>query len=320
MIIKAIRGGWLPFGYNNSLIYVITGDNMKKYGKIAKIGNTDINVYSEGNGDYTIIFMAGSGVGCPGLEYKPLYKRMSDKYRIAVIEKAGYGLSSKAVTERTVENLVEESRAALKTLKIEPPYILAPHSYSGFETIWWANTYPDEVKAVLSIDMGFPNMMKAMSEKIPLEKKKAMVEKTRKLMQKIEKRGFLAKMLRNRTVNASGLLTGNELSEDEKKTYEEVYYKNIASEAVFDESILAEENAIKAESTGYLSCPSCFIVSNMRSVVKTLSWQQAAKDYAEHCNAELHIINEDHMMYTKIPDKMASIFKSFLEKELLKKD
>lgn len=75
------------------------------------------------------------------------------------------------------------------------------------------------MKAVLSIDMGFPNMMKAMSEKIPLEKKKPMVEKTRRLMQKIEKRGFLDKILRNRTVNASGLLTDNELSEDEKKTY-----------------------------------------------------------------------------------------------------
>ena len=73
---------------------------MKKYGTIAKLGNTDINIYSEGNGDLTIIFMAGSGVGCPGLEYKPIYRRMSDKYRIAVIEKAGYGLSSKAVTER----------------------------------------------------------------------------------------------------------------------------------------------------------------------------------------------------------------------------
>jgi pimeloyl-ACP methyl ester carboxylesterase len=290
---------------------------MKKYGTIAKLGNTDINIYSDGNGDLTIIFMAGSGVGCPGLEYKPIYRRMSDKYRIAVIEKAGYGLSSKAVTERTVENLVEESRAALKALHIEPPYILAPHSYSGFEAIWWANTYPDEVKAVLSIDMGFPNMMKAMSEKIPLEKKKAMVAKTRKLMQKIAKRGFLDRILRNRTVNASGLLTGNELSDEEKKTYEEVYYKNIASEAVFEESILAEENAKKAESTGYLKCPSCFIVSNMKSVVKTLSWQQAAKDYAAHCNAEIHIIDEDHMMYTKIPDKMVSIFKSFLEKNNL---
>jgi len=66
-----------------------------------------------------------------------------------------------------------------------------------------------------------------------------------------------------------------------------------------------------------LKCPSCFIVSNMKSVVKTLSWQQAAKDYAEHCNAEIHILDENHMMYAVIPDKMTSIFKSFLEKNNL---
>lgn len=287
---------------------------MIKYGTITKVGNTDINVYSEGRGDVTIIFMAGSGVGCPALEYKPVYRRLSDKYRIAVVEKAGYGLSSKAETERTVENLVEESRAALKNLHIEPPYILAPHSYSGFEAIWWANTYPEEVKAVLGLDMGFPNMMKAQAMEIPHEKKKAMVERSKDLMQKIAKRGILDKLLRNKTVNASGLLKSNELSPEEKQTYEEVYYKNIASEAVFDEAILAEANAEKADSTGYLKCPACFIVSNMRSPVKSLSWQQAAKDYAEHCNAELHMINEGHMMYAKIPGKIADIFKAFLIK------
>lgn len=287
---------------------------MKTYGKIAKVGEMDINVYTEGNGKVTVVFMAGSGVGCPALEYKPLYRRMSDKYRIAVIEKAGYGLSSAAETERTVENLVEESRAALTLLGINPPYVLAPHSYSGFEAIWWANTYPDEVAAVLGVDMGFPNMMKAQAKEIPDEKKRAMVARSKALMQKIAKRGLLAKMLRNKTVNASGLLTGSELTEEEKQTYEEVYYKNIASEAVFEESILAEANAAKAESTGYLSCPACFVVSNMKTPVKSLTWQQAAKDYAEHCNAEIHLINGDHMMYTKIPDKIAGICKTFLNK------
>jgi pimeloyl-ACP methyl ester carboxylesterase len=287
---------------------------MQKYGKIAKVGNTDINVYIEGSGNITIIFMAGSGVGCPALEYKPVYKRMSDKYRIAVVEKAGYGLSGKAATKRTVENLVEESRAALRNLHIEPPYILAPHSYSGFEAIWWANTYPEEVKAVLGLDMGFPNMMKAQAKEIPHEKKKAMIAKSKALMQKIAKRGVLDKLLRNRTVNASGLLDSDELSEEEKKTYEEIYYQNITSEAVFEESLLAENNAEKASSTGYLSCPSCFIVSNMKSPVKAISWQQAAKDYAEHCHAEIHLINEGHMMYTKIPDRIVEIFKTFLQK------
>ena len=286
---------------------------MKKYGMTAKVGNTDINVYSEGNGSITIIFMAGSGVGCPVFEYKPLYRRMSGKYRIAVVEKAGYGLSSKAQTKRTVENLVEESRKALKILHIDPPYILAPHSYSGFEAIWWANTYPDEVKAVLGIDMGFPNKMKAQSKEIPHENKKEMVKKTQSFMQKIAKRGILDKLLRNKTVNASGLLNSSELSEEEKKIYEEVYYKNIASEAVFEESVLAEENAEKADSTGCLKCPCCFVVSNMKSPVKALTWQQAAKDYAEQCHAEIHLLNENHMMYAKIPDRIVDIFNNFLQ-------
>ena len=170
---------------------------MQRYGSIARVNDTEINVYTEGNGNTTIIFLAGSGVGCPVLEYKPVYRRMSDRYRIAVIEKAGYGLSGDATTERTVENLVEESRAALRILNIRPPYILAPHSYSGFEAIWWANTYPEEVKAVLGLDMGLPNMMRAQAKEIPEEKKKAMVGKTRVLMHKIAKRGLLAKILRN---------------------------------------------------------------------------------------------------------------------------
>ena len=290
---------------------------MKKYGTITKVGNTNINIYSEGNGNFTIVFMAGSGIGCPVLEYKPVYRRMSDKYRIAVVEKAGYGLSGQALTPRTVQNLVEESRTALKNLHLEPPYILAPHSYSGFEAIWWANTYPEEVKAVLGIDMGFPNMMKAQAKEIPHEKKKAMVEKSKALMQKIAKRGIIDKLLRNRTVNASGLLTSNELSPEEKQTYEEVYYKNITSDAVFEESLLAEENAETAQNTGYLSCPSCFVVSNMKSPVKALSWQQAAQDYAQQCHAEIHLLNQGHMMYTQIPNQLTDIFKIFLQKNNL---
>ncbi len=288
---------------------------MKPYGTLAKVGDTMINVYTEGSGAASLIFMAGSGVGCQAYEYKPVYSRLSDKYRIVVVEKAGYGLSGKAVTERTVENLVEESRAALKALGISQPYILVPHSYSGFEAIWWANTYLEEVRAVLGLDMGFPNMMKAQAQEIPHEKKKAMVDRTRALMQKIARRGLLASLLRNRTVNASGLLSGDALTAEEKQTYEEVYYQNIASEAVFEESVLAEANAAKADSTGYLTCPACFIVSNMRSPVRALTWQQAAQDYAKHCNAEIHLMEEGHMLYTKIPDEVAGIFRSFLLKQ-----
>ena len=52
----------------------------------------------------------------------------------------------------------------------------------------------------------------------------------------------------------------------------------------------------------------------MKVPVKALTWQQAAKDYAEACGAEIHIVNENHMMYTKIPDKLVKVFKAFLQK------
>ena len=112
------------------------------YGKKVKVGETFLNVYTEGESDITVVFMSGGGVTAPVLEYKCLYSRMSHKYRIAIVEKAGYGLSDSAKTERTVENLVEESRKALLLAGIKPPYVLAPHSYSGFEAVWWANNYP----------------------------------------------------------------------------------------------------------------------------------------------------------------------------------
>ena len=99
------------------------------------------NVYIEGDGNIAIIFMAGSGITSPILEYKALYSRLSDEYKIAVVEKPGYGFSGPMNTKRTVENMVEESRAALVKANVTPPYILAPHSYSGLEAVYWANLY-----------------------------------------------------------------------------------------------------------------------------------------------------------------------------------
>ena len=82
-------------------------------GEKVEVNGVKLNVYSEGSGGVTIVFMAGNGVTCPVLEYKPIYRRMSNDYRIAVIEKAGYGFSGSAKTPRTIENLVSEDREAL---------------------------------------------------------------------------------------------------------------------------------------------------------------------------------------------------------------
>ncbi len=286
------------------------------YGKKVKVNNTFLNVYTEGEKGDIIVFMAGSGVTSPVLEYKPLYRRMSDDYRIAVVEKAGYGLSGSMTTKRTVENLVAESREALIKAGLQPPYILAPHSYSGIEAIWWANNYPEEIRAILGIDMVFPNMALAQAKEIPEDKKLKMVIQQRKLMGIIAKRGLVSKLLKNQTINVSGLMTGNELSDDEKNMYHKLFYKNLLNQEVYDESVLATENAKKADKSGIIKCPAYFYISSMKSPVKALTWQNAGKIYAERCGGEYHISKEGHTLYASVPEEMAETFKTFLKKIL----
>ena len=281
-------------------------------GKKVAVAGTTLNVYTEGSGSPTIVFLSGGGVTCPVLEYKPIYRRMSKNYRIAVVEKAGYGFSGEMKTPRTVENLVSEDREALRRAGIEPPYVLAAHSYSGLETVYWANSYPDEVKAVLSLDMGVPDYAVLQAEEVPDDKRDKLLAKQHRLLKTIAKGGLLAKLFRNKTENVSGLLTGNELTDEEKKIYRQLFYKNIANSEFIEESRLMTANAEAAVKTGDLKCPCCFYISDMKGMSKQKTWRQAGIEYAEKCGAEIHLSDKGHMMYTRIPDEMSETFLKFL--------
>lgn len=284
-----------------------------EYGTKIQVGKGKINVYSEGNGDNTIIMLSGAGVSSPVLEYRPLYRRMSDKYRIAVIEKSGYGLTESTGTARTVENMVNESREALRGADIKPPYILMAHSYSGFEAIYWANTYPDEVIAVISVDMGLPETAAEMGKVLTPEKVEANIRSTQKLYARIRKRGFLTKLFRNKLENVSGLMTADYLTDDEKKLYEELFYRNLGNDDIFAENRALVSNGEAAGKTGKLKVPAYFYISDMKVPVKQGSWRDNAVRYAESIGAEYKLTDKGHLMYTKIPEQMAENFKEFLK-------
>lgn len=284
-----------------------------KYGTKINVGKGKINIYSEGKGDNTIIVLSGAGVSSPVLEYRPLYRKMSDKYKIVVIEKSGYGLTESTGTARTVENMVNESREALQCAGIKPPYILMPHSYSGFETIYWANTYPDEVIAVLSIDMGLPETAAEMGKILTPKQVEKNIRRTRKLYSIIKKRGILTKILRNKLENASGLMTSDYLTDDEKELYEELFYKNLGNDDIFAENRSLVSNGEIVSKTGKLKVPAFFYISDMKVPMKQGSWRDNAIQYAESIGAEYKLTDKGHLMYSRIPDQMASDFINFLE-------
>lgn len=111
-----------------------------------------VHVYTEGEGDLTLVFMAGHGTSYPTLDFKPLWMRMVDNYRIAVVEKSGYGWSETSNTPRDLDTTLEETRLALEMAGEKSPYVLIPHSMSGLEAIYWAQKHPDEIKAIIGFD------------------------------------------------------------------------------------------------------------------------------------------------------------------------
>jgi pimeloyl-ACP methyl ester carboxylesterase len=133
-------------------------DNIVPTGKIVSVNEHYMHVYSEGDNldAPTLVFLSGSGTAAPVYDFMPLYSLLSGEYRIAVIEKAGYGYSDISSSPRDIDTMLDESRKALSLAGIDPPYILLPHSMSGLEAIYWAAKYPDEIVGLIGLDMSTP--------------------------------------------------------------------------------------------------------------------------------------------------------------------
>ena len=125
-------------------------------GQYVEVDGHDMNLLIEGTGDKTLVFLAGAGTPSPVLDFKPLTDILKNDVKVVIIEKFGYGYSDEIEGDRTVDAITEQDREALLAAGVEGPYILCPHSASGFEATYWANHYPDEVEAIIGLDMGIP--------------------------------------------------------------------------------------------------------------------------------------------------------------------
>ena len=138
----------------------------KYFGKMINVNNHNIHIYSEGKGLPVLVFMSGSGTYYPVNDFSKLFTRMSNEYKIAVVERAGYGFSEISNSSRDVDTVLFETRTVLKEANINPPYILFPHSLAGIEAFYWINNFPDEIMAIIGIDIGLPTFY----EKVNLDK------------------------------------------------------------------------------------------------------------------------------------------------------
>jgi pimeloyl-ACP methyl ester carboxylesterase len=105
-----------------------------------------------GNGPDIIVLLPGMGIALPSADFAPLMRALAAKHTVVTVEYFGTGFSQTTDRPRTSRNYVEEIRSALSKAGYTAPYVLMPHSISGVYAENYASIYPDEVKAIISLD------------------------------------------------------------------------------------------------------------------------------------------------------------------------
>lgn len=245
----------------------------KKYpppGDMVVVNGKKLHVYSKGEGETTLVFMAGHGTSNPTLDFKPLWMRLVDNYRIAVVEKSGYGWSETSNSPRDINTILEETRKALELSGEKGPYVLIPHSMSGLEALYWAQKYPDEVKAIIGLDPLIPEAFEIMPEP----------QKTQLYPMFIISRLGISRFMPETEIEVNlPLMKSNDLTDEEKQIFLAVFYRSAFSKDMLREVEYLSANAqTVAENEVPINTPMYFFISEGQEAAVP-GWKNALSGY-----------------------------------------
>ena len=268
-------------------------------GQQVLVNGHKINVYVEGDGPETIVFLSGAGIASPILDFKDVSDSLSKKYKVVIVERAGYGYSEDSNQSRDVMEVLSETRQALSQANITGPFIILSHSMASLESLAWQEKYPDEVKALIGLDWALPLSYE------DLKDNQALLT----IAYWSSKIGLL------RYFPESFYLKNPTLTENERNQYKLLAYKQLISQAMLHESRLAKENAKKVPSSINPKIPALLLVSNGEGTTFCQSeWQRYAERFAsDQSNIQVDYMDAPHDLYHYQSDAIVSRIKEFLE-------
>ncbi len=268
-------------------------------GKTVLVNGHKINVYVEGDGPETIVVLSGAGIASPILDFKNLTDSLSKKYKVVVVERAGYGFSEDSNQSRDVMEVLFETRQVLSQANISGPFIILSHSIASLESLAWQEKYPDEVKALVGLDWALPASYEDLKDNQAL----------------LTVAYWSSKIGLLRYFPESFYIKNPTLTETERQQYKLLAYKQLMSQAMLHESRLAKENAKKVPSSINPKIPALLLVSNGEGTTFSQSeWQRYAERFAsDQSNVQVVYMDTPHDLYHYQSDAIVSRIKEFLE-------
>ena len=273
--------------------------SLKPMGQQVLVNGHQINIYVEGDGPETIVVLSGAGIASPILDFKNVSESLSKRYKVVIVERAGYGYSDDSNYSRDVMEVLSETRQALSQANITGPFIILSHSMASLESLAWQEKYPDEVKALIGLDWALPSSYEN------LKQNQALLT----LAYWSSKIGLL------RYFPESFYIKNQTLTENERKQYKLLAYKQLMSQAMLYESQTVKENAKKVPSSINPKIPTLLLVSNGEGTSFSQSeWQRYAERFAsDQSNVQVVYMDAPHDLYHYQSDAIVSRIKEFLE-------
>ena len=268
-------------------------------GKQVTVNGHRMNVSVKGEGSETIVFLSGAGIASPILDFKNLSDSLSKKYKVVVVERAGYGFSEDSDRSRDVMEVLSETRQALAQAHVSGPYVIISHSMASLESLAWQEKYPDEVKALVGLDWALPASYEDLKDNQAL----------------LTVAYWSSKIGLLRYFPESFYIKNQTLTETERQQYKLLAYKQLMSQAMLHESRLAKENAKKVPSSINPKIPALLLVSNGEGTTFSQSeWQRYAERFAsDQSNVQVDYMDAPHDLYHYQSDAIVSRIKEFLE-------
>lgn len=271
-------------------------------GRLVDVDGAQMSVYTAGEGKSTLVFLSGGGTCSPILDFKALYAQLTDTYRVAVVEKLGYGFSDVTDKDRDIDTMLEHTRSALEGAGVEPPYVLCPHSMSGIEALYWAQKYPDEVSAIVGLDMSTPAAYEAMSISAPLLR----------LLQFSRAIGLIRFIP---GASDSAAIQSGALTEEEQNIYRALFYRRTMTADMVNETLCVKENAKTVAQGGVPDVPFLLFSSDGSGTgFSAEDWRAIQAEFAAQCgDARLIELDCGHYIHDCAYETIAEEIRHFFE-------
>ena len=288
------------------------------YGKLVSVGNKSVCISSEGTGLDVIVLLAGISSPSPVLEMKALSSFLKETYTVITIEYLGHGLSDQPDSARTIENITGEVHSTISQLDefVEAihktisqlgyaRYYLVAHSMSGIYSLYYANKYPNEVRAFIGIDATIPkqNDNRQFVEKIISSAKKNYRRQKSGLWWWITNL-----TARRRLRKGKGYL----YTKDEIYDYGLLAALQMSSEYVLSEYMYIDDNCNRMRNIHFPSHIPILYILSQESEKQYPNWYKLHKELLGKNKGRIVSLKGGHYLHIALPEKVAEEIKSFI--------